>query len=203
MMKPYLFPVILFFLISTLMGCASITQKTNVPSTNNVTIDKTQLSTSLDTWDLSALIAIRNMNANHAETVNLNWQQNKQVYTMALFGPLGANAVKISGSPGHVLLEKGNGEKYTATSPEAMLAQQTGWRLPVSSLYYWIRGLPVPNIPSQKSMDDKNHIALLLQQGWRIQYLNYTPVRQIDLPTKLFLNNAELNIKIIISQWQF
>ena len=64
------------------------------------------------------------------------------------------------------------------------------------------RGLPVPTAPAQKQFDQYHHLTQLIQQGWTIQYLNYISVNHIDVPNKLFLNNPELNVKIIITQWQ-
>jgi outer membrane lipoprotein LolB len=84
-----------------------------------------------------------------------------------------------------------------------LFEQQLGSRLPVSSLYYWIRGLPVPGIEAQKQLDAFHRITVLSQQGWRIEYSRYSSINQIDLPSKMILNNSALNVKIIINQWQF
>ncbi|MBV8801368.1 MAG: outer membrane lipoprotein LolB [Gammaproteobacteria bacterium] len=154
-------------------------------------------------WDLNALIAIR-ANASHAATsANMNWKQSKKNYDILLFGPLGTGAVKLAGQPGYVALETADGKKFNAATPEALLLQQSGWNLPVSNLFYWIRGLPVPKIPAQKSFDSYHRLSELSQQGWTIQYLRYKNIGAIDVPDKMILANSDVNVKIIIKNWQF
>jgi outer membrane lipoprotein LolB len=165
--------------------------------------NRVQVLSNIEDWDLNALIAVR-ANATHdAGSANMSWKQSKQDYDILLFGPLGSNAVKLTGKPGHVSLETADGKKFNATSPEALLLQQSGWNLPVSNLFYWIRGLPVPKVPSQKSFDADNHLSELTQQGWVIKYLRYKTVGQVDVPDKILLANAKVNVKIVIKSWQF
>lgn len=171
-------------------------------STETFQPEPVQALSNLENWDLSALIAIRNLSKSNADSANLNWQQTRKNFMISLFGPMGTNAVKLYGYPGKVTLQKSDGKRLTASTPEAILAKETGWRLPVSNLYYWVRALPVPDMASKKSLDQNNHLQVLLQDGWRIQYLDYTKMNGIDLPRKIFLNNSDLSIKIIISKWQ-
>jgi outer membrane lipoprotein LolB len=106
----------------------------------------------------------------------LQWHQTHRNYTIGLIGPIGSNAIQLTGSPGSVLLETSDGKKFKSTSPETLLEQQLGWRLPVSSLYYWVRGLPVPDVSAQKQLDASGRVTTLAQQGWRIEYSRYTTV---------------------------
>lgn len=152
-------------------------------------------------WNLHAQIALRQLHTSQAWSANLQWSQQKQNYHIALFGPLGTNSYELNGRPGNVELSMADGKHFTATSPETLLAKQTGWSLPVSNLYYWIRGLPVPSMSADKQFDNYYHLTVLKQDGWTIQYLRYTSVDRIDIPSKIFLNNPDLNVKIVISQW--
>lgn len=186
-----------------LAGCASVSQQTPAPQTPPMSWDnRVGVLSNIQNWDLDALIAIRNDSNHDSGSANLKWQQSKNDYSLLFFGPLGSNSVKLTGRPGSVLLETAEGKKINAKTPETLLAQQTGWHVPVSSLFYWIRGLPVPNEPAQKILDNENHLVQLAQQGWVIQYLRYTSVNQIDVPSKIFLNNAQMNVKIIINEWK-
>jgi outer membrane lipoprotein LolB len=190
----------LIFLVA-LTSCATIPSfKQPAPQNQSITWDnRVSTLSNIQNWDLKGLIAIRT----NKDAVSANWQWQQKAnhtYTISLFGPLGANSLQLTGEPNHVLLETSDGKKFTANSPESLLEQQ-GWRLPVSHLYYWIRGLPAPNIPAQKNFDAYNHLTTLIQQGWRIEYPRYLSIHNIDLPGKIVLTNAELNVKIIINQW--
>ena len=185
-----------------LTSCASIP---NSPPAQNTTQKwDTRASTLADIhhWDLQAVVGIQNKIKNENVTANLKWQQVNNTYTIQLFGPLGAGAAKLTGTPGHVTLETSDGKTYKAATPEELLGQQTGWNLPVSNLYYWIRGLPVPNVAATKQFDAYHHLTELEQQGWQIHFMRYTSINQIDVPDKIFLNNPQLNVKIVIKDWK-
>jgi outer membrane lipoprotein LolB len=162
---------------------------------------RAQTLSSISNWDLKGLIAIRQ----NKDAVSANWQWQQQAnhnYSISLYGPLGSNSVQLTGSPNHVLLEMSDGKKFSAKSVEALVAQQSGWRLPVSNLYFWIRGLPVPGVAAKKQLDANQRITTMIQQGWRVEYLNYTSVNQIDLPSKMTLTNPDMSVKIVIKHWQ-
>lgn len=194
---------IIILLAFGLTSCATLSEQ---PAALNQSIswqDRATRLVGIQTWDIKAVMAVRTNAGSEGGSANLQWQQNQQGYTMLLFGPLGADSIKISGQPGHVSLETADGKKFRASSPELLLAQQTGWQLPVSNLYYWIRGLPAPGLPGRKQFDAYNHLVRLYQQGWAIDFLRYSSVNQIDVPTKISLQNWRLKVKIIIKQWQF
>jgi len=191
----------LLFLVCYLAGCA-ITP----PHYSAITWkEREKILTGIQNWNINAVIAVRTSAGNQGGSANLQWQQKYKNYTILVFGPLGANLIKLSGQlsdqPGSVILETANGQKMTASSIEQLLAQQTGWQLPVSSLYYWIRGLSVPNLPAEKQFDPYFHLVKLNQQGWTVSFLYYTTINQIDLPMKILLENSRMKIKMNINQW--
>lgn len=163
-------------------------------------VNRAKTLATIKNWNLKGVIAIRT--PQDAWSANWNWQQNYDNYVISLFGPLGSHSIKLTGTSGHVLLETADGKHAAANSPESLLSQELGWQIPVSYLRYWVRGLPVPGVTGLKQFDQFNHLRELNQQGWIISYLRYTSVNHIDVPDKIFLNNPELNVKIIINQWQ-
>jgi len=192
--------ITIFFLALT--SCASLKQEPPIPSQPAAIPwgDRVGVLSNIEDWDLKGLIAIRN--SRHAWNAHWQWQQNHTHYSIALVGPLGSGSLQLTGSPKSVLLETSDGKKITSTSPEALLEQQMGWRLPVSDLYYWVRGLPVPNLSAQKQFDAAHRLSVLIQNGWRIEYSRYVLINHVDLPDKMILNNPELNVKIIINEWK-
>jgi outer membrane lipoprotein LolB len=200
-MRTLLFTFVLLLPI-WLGGCSTVKEAAAPPQNKQTTWDNRSGSlTSLRHWNIEGKIAVQNQAKKDSGSASLKWQQNNLNYTMLFYGPMGAGSEKLSGTPGKVVLEMSNGKTATAKSPEALLASQTGWRLPVSSMYYWVRGLPVPNLPVEKKFDSFNHVTQLNQQGWIIQYLRYTSVNKMDLPTKILLSNPQMTVKIIISHW--
>lgn len=192
----------LLFLIANLAGCAT------APNDHHPMMtwpERATVLSGIKNWNIDGVIAVRTSAGsagNEGGSANLQWQQKNKNYTILIFGPLGADLTQLSGQPGHITLETANGKKITASSIEQLLTQQTGWQLPVSNLYYWIRGLPVPGQPAQKQFDPYFHLVKLNQQGWTVRFLRYTTTHQVDLPTKILLENWRMKIKINISQWQ-
>ncbi len=193
--------IIILISLLWLTGCASVPMQQQPPQNQSIPWgNRVQTLSGIENWDLKALIAIRAAHA--ANSASLNWQQNKQNYTILLFGPLGTNSFALQGRPGQVQLQTANGKKFSAPNAETLITEQTGWQLPVSNLYYWIRGLPVPTLPAVKRYDSYNHLSLLNQQDWTIHYLSYVAVNNIDMPNKIVLENPQLRVKIIVTQWQ-
>lgn len=194
---------ILLLLALGLASCATLPEQPIALNQFLSLQDRAARLASIQTWNIKGVMAIRTNAGSEGGSAHLEWQQRQQRYTLMLWGPLGADAIKITGQPGHVSLETANGKKFSASSPELLLVQQTGWQLPMTSLYYWIRGLPVPGLPARKQLDAYHHLVSLHQQGWTVDYLRYGAVNQVDVPSKISLQNWRLQVKIIINQWQF
>ncbi len=152
-------------------------------------------------WQLTGKIGVQT--PENAGSATLNWVESQQHhYTLSLVGPLGAGGVTLTGQPGLVTMDTADGKHYTAQTPEQLLTEQIGWDLPVSYLYYWIRGLPVPDLPSQTQFDTSHRLTWLVQQHIQVHYLSYTHVGMIDLPNKIFITSPLVKIKIIIYNWK-
>ena len=100
-----------------------------------------------------------------------------------------------------------DGKTTSASTPEELLIQQWRWHLPVSNLQYWIRGLPVPNMPSQKQFDAYQRLSQMQQDHWYIQYSNYTRLSlnnnsSVDLPTRIAISSPDFKTKIVIYSWK-
>ncbi len=131
---------------------------------------------------------------------SFSWQQNYHSYQLIFFGPLGSQSAVLAGSPERVCLTT-HRQTYTAQSPESLLADKLGLRLPVSQLYYWLRGLPSPQSRYTTNLDAYNHLLKLRQSGWRVDYSHYTNNGVIDLPDRLEISNGQWQVRIAIAHW--
>lgn len=155
--------------------------------------------TALKQWSAEGSIGAHS--AKNGLNASFSWQQQADNYTIQLFGPLGINRTQLAGNKQQVTLQTSK-ETFTASNPELLLRQRTGWRLPVSNLYYWLRGLPAPNARYTKSFDANNHLAQLNQAGWNVQYLSYSSVNNVDLPDRILLTNPQWRVRLVIRNWQ-
>lgn len=134
--------IIVFSFIALLAGCAGFSARESVGGHGNPAQwreHKQQLS-SLDGWQINGKIGIRAPKDSGSGT--LFWLQRQDYYDIRLSGPLGRGAARLTGRPGKVSLEVANQGRYDASTPEALVEEQLGWKLPVSHLAWWVRGLP-------------------------------------------------------------
>lgn len=154
----------------------------------------------IDGWQISGKVGIRAPQDSGSGT--LFWLQRQDYYDIRLSGPLGRGAARLTGREGDILLEVANQGRYQAASPEALLEEQLGWRLPVSHLLWWVRGLPAPATRSQLTLDADSRLARLEQDGWAIAYSNYRQQDGYWLPGRLRLSAQDLDITLVIKDWQ-
>lgn len=184
----------LLALFLSIAGCSTTTMQ-NTPAINTIHGNPQPIALMPHTyWNLQGMIAIQT--AKQSLSANLRWVQQGENYSILLFGPLGTGATKLTGKRGYVQLQTAQGQIFTANSPEEILLKQVGWNLPISNLYYWMRGFPVPNSPAQTNFDVYHRPIFLQQQGWTIQYLRFDDYGR---PNKIILTYPqEILIKIVL-----
>ncbi|MEE4626167.1 lipoprotein insertase outer membrane protein LolB [Pseudomonas alliivorans] len=194
--------VVVFSLIALLAGCAGLTSRESVQGKGDSAQwreHKQQLS-SLDGWQINGKVGIRAPKDSGSGT--LFWLQRQDYYDIRLSGPLGRGAARLTGRPGAVALEVANQGRYEAKTPEELLQNQLGWRLPVSHLVWWVRGLPAPDSKSQVTLDGDSRLASLDQDGWQVEYLSYVEQNGYWLPERVKLHGQDLDVTLVIKDWQ-
>ena len=192
----------LSLIICLLGGCVSLR-----PDTTSVAFQKipwperqAQLHT-VKAWSINGAVSIQQ----HKKTTlaNANWQQQaRHHYSILLTGPLSMGGAKLVGRSSGVTLIQANGNTYHGKTPEVLMQQRLGWQMPVSQLYYWVRGLPAPGHVNGVTFDQYEHLNQLVQYGWHIHYRQYTHVRGIDLPSLITLSRSDVRITLAIKRWQ-
>lgn len=196
----------LFISVLILSGCATLSvPPQDVPQTQNTKQAWTKyqfILTPLSMWTSKGVIGIRI--GDQGESANFIWKQNQSEFYIELYGPLGIGAVSIEGNKKAVKLTKNNGDVFRASSAEYLMDQQLGWHVPIYGLYYWGRGLPDPNQPSQIKLNSLGLIANLKQNGWDITYSKYMiQGNQYPLPGKIVMEQDDLRITAINKSWGF
>src|SRR3989344_515472 len=193
---------IVFSFIALLAGCAGIGSRESVEGQGNPAQwkqHKDQLS-SIDGWQIEGKVGVRAPKDSGSGT--LFWLQRQDYYDIRLSGPLGRGAARLTGRPGAIQLEVANQGRYQAESPEQLLRDQLGLNLPVSHLFWWIRGLPSPDSKSRLNLDSQSHLAQLSQDGWHVEYLSYAEQNGFWLPERIKLSGFDLQVTLVIKDWQ-
>ena len=154
---------------------------------------------SISSWEITGALAAKNKQKGWA--AQLNWlQQGPNRYQIRLFGPLGGGTIIIAKN-GSVITYSDGPKKLSSRSADELLQHQTGIRLPVKNLYYWVRGLPAPGAVTSSHYAPNNQLMTLSQAGYIINYSNYISVNNTDLPSKIQLKGHGVAIKLVIKHW--
>jgi outer membrane lipoprotein LolB len=135
-------------------------------------------------------------------SAGVQWEQIAESFRIRLTDPLGQVLLQLEGDPQRVEMRTAEGEVTEASSPDALIRQQTGWRVPVAGLRYWSLGRPAPQVAVDGyRLDAAGRLAELHQSGWHIRYERYQEFDGIALPTKLTFENPRLAAKLIVRSW--
>lgn len=191
-----------FFALTLLAGCSlQPSQEEPVGSGDPVRWQAHRTQTEhLESWELNGKVGIKAPKDSGSGT--LFWLQRKDYFDLRLSGPLGRGAARLTGRLGAVEMEIAGEGRFTAETPEALLEARMGWRLPVTHLYWWIRGLPAPNTPSQVQFDANGHLVSLNQDGWHLEFSGYELHPPYALPSRLRLEGYDLQVTLVIKEWQ-
>lgn len=172
----------------------------DLPTNKVIPLEKRKAETAtISSWEIKGALAAKNKAKGWSAT--MNWvQHGPGSYQIRLMGPLGGGAVVINKTGGTITFKDGN-KTSTSTNADELLAKQTGIRLPVNNLYYWVRGLPAPGGVQSEQHDQYNHLVQLRQGGYTINFAQYTSVRGIDLPSMIRLDGNGVMIKVVIKKW--
>lgn len=156
----------------------------------------------LEVWSIEGRVALaHNHRSWHA---SIAWSREPDRWLVNLSAPLGQGSVLLRGEKGMAVLEGDDGVSYTAPSAEELLERHLGWRIPVSGLDYWVRGLAAPGASARLVRDESGGLIRIEQQGWLIDYRRWRRVDGMQLPDKLFLESKseELSVRLVIDDWR-
>jgi outer membrane lipoprotein LolB len=133
----------------------------------------------------------------------LRWTQDGARSQLALEGPLGAGGVQIVSDGNDLEVLTANGAHVSSAAAREELSERLGFDPPVSSLRYWLLGVPDPAEPSTETLDEaQQRLASLEQDGWRIEYASYVAVGSEWLPSRLTLQREGVRVRLLVDGWQ-
>lgn len=189
----------LFFFLN---ACTSVTPFKNYipkPENKELVAQHKDLAKKVSSWELQGAIAAKNKSKGW--TAAMYWTQNSvHSYQIRLMGPLGAGTVLITRKGNQIYFQDGP-KKLTSSNAEELLLQQTGIKLPVNNLYYWVRGFAAPGLIQSESHDDVGHLIQLKQSDYTIEFNRYITVKNTELPTLIRLQGNGILLKVLIKKW--
>lgn len=155
----------------------------------------------LKDWYLKGRIAVQT--ADNSGSASLYWRQQSDAFNLRVVAPFGQGTVELSGSEnGSVTLVDSDNRSYTAPNPESLMQARLGWSVPVTSLKYWVRGLPARQGEiTAATPDSQGRLRSLEQMGWQITVNQYARALERDLPRKLEVSHEQFEARLVVQSW--
>lgn len=128
------------------------------------------------------------------------WQQRGDDFEIRLSAPVTGKSWTLTQRDGAVVLDGLDGGIREGSDAEALLAEVTGWRIPVAALAAWARGARAAG-PAQIEFGPDGLPSLISQHSWTVEYREWDggePAR----PRRVFARrDAETSVRLIVDAW--
>jgi outer membrane lipoprotein LolB len=164
----------------------------------------------IDDWQLRGRLNVRQTDAN--DTVSINWEQHgeaaAQTFDIRLSGTLGLGAMAVHGDASGVIVEKAGEEPVHLADLGELSRVYLDFDFPAANLLYWVRGLPVPDLPAIASWTPAGQLATLEQtdhedRRWALEFDRYETGQTPALPGRIRLEQGDLRLTFLVNAWQF
>lgn len=152
-----------------------------------------------DNFDLNGRIAVAA--AQEGFNAKLRWEQKGSLSKLALDGPLGVGGVRITSDGKGLSVVNSRGEQLDSEAARREIEARLGFEPPLSSLRYWVLGVPDPSSPAEEQLDETRRLASLTQDGWQIDYGAYTDVGGQALPSRVTLKRENVRVRLVVDGW--
>ncbi len=154
----------------------------------------------LNHWRLEGRIAVQS--TNDAFQANLFWEHENRQDRLRVSGPFSQGVLSIVLQDDQILIRDSNGVAKSSRNVKALLKQELGFAVPLSSLRYWVLGISEPaGAPVQAVYDQVGRLRQLRQNGWILDFQNFVAVGDYVLPQKLAARGADLKLKLFVDDW--
>ncbi|MDP1680908.1 MAG: lipoprotein insertase outer membrane protein LolB [Burkholderiales bacterium] len=175
--------------LALLAGCATLEPPVVSPPTQPL----------LTSFQIAGRISVRH--GAEGFSGNLTWRHANAEDEFVILTPLGQGVARIIKNAAGVTLETSDQAIVRAPDAESLTQASLGFALPLSGLPHWVQAQPIGS-QAQLRHNPDGTLDQLNEQGWQIDYLAYRAVGVLQLPGKVFMENAEVKLRLIVDEWQ-
>lgn len=133
---------------------------------------------------------------------NLDWEHERDQDRLRLSGPLSQGMVSIVLQKDLMYINEGGGVTHLSRDPESELYERLGFAVPLSSLRYWMLGVPEPNRDFTPLPEGGAVGGGFSQSGWILRTEDYVLVGNRNLPRKMSIQRAGVKLKLVADHWE-
>ncbi len=135
-----------------------------------------------------------------AASGRVEWEHAPQADRLTLLSPLGQVVARLDSDAAGARLLSADGSRREAPSADALLPEVLGIELPSARLPRWVQGAPEAGAQIRQR-DAAGRPLLVIDQGWRIDYLAYQDEHPEALPARLDISRGDARIRLLIDSW--
>lgn len=132
------------------------------------------------------------------------WVQRGDDYEITLSAPVTRRSWVLAKAGDRVRLSGLDGGDREGSDAEALLAEATGWRLPVQALAAWARGARAAG-PAQIEFAADGLPSRIGQFGWEVDYREWNAAAPGDgapsLPRRVFARQGDASVRLVVERW--
>jgi len=130
----------------------------------------------------------------------LEWTQRGDTFRFSVHAPVTGKTWTLAGTPSHAVLTGLRPQAIEGDDARALLERELGWQVPVAGLVDWVRGMRAPGTANIEFRPD-GLPAAIIQDGWRVEFLDYDGNHEPPLPRRLFASRGERKVRLAIREW--
>ncbi|MBV6272892.1 outer membrane lipoprotein LolB [Alcaligenaceae bacterium CGII-47] len=145
-------------------------------------------------------VTVRAVNAPaQAAQGGFSWRDTGERLSLDLMSPVGNVLAQIQVSAQRAVLVRSDGERTSATDPDALLEQVWGHAVPVAGLRAWIQGQMQPGAtPRAIGRDPQGRIVAFKQDGWLVALSDYDARGPLRLRLSRDDTEGEVRVQLIV-----
>jgi outer membrane lipoprotein LolB len=161
--------------------------------------DAKQSLYALKTWRMEGRIGVQT--AEDAWQANLFWDHEPTQDRLRLSGPLSQGMISIVLQKDLIYVNEGDGVTQLSRDPDALLRERLGFAVPLSSLRYWILGVPDSERVYTPVYGSDGALSGFQQAGWAVRMDRFMNVENHVVPQKMQVQGSGVKLKIIADTW--
>lgn len=179
-----------------LNGCASVTPPTTPLPAESAKAVEPRHPAVLQSFSLQGRVSVQY--DEQSLSGQINWKAGAEQDDVLLSSPLGQGLARIQGNAVGVILSRPGEPDIGAENVESLTQKALGFRLPLSGLRFWVQANPDPASASELNVSPAGIVEGITQDGWKIDYLQYSENR----PRKIHVTREGLQIRLVIDEWK-
>jgi len=153
-------------------------------------------------WQIKGKLGVRSDSGNGS--LSVNWQQINDNYLIYTQAALGQGAATLEGDNTRLVISAVGKAPVTSFAPNQLVEDTFGWKIPITDLKYWVRGIPNPeqdNTATKAQYDEAGNLTQLNQYGWSLSFSRYQKVQDWALPGRIRATQGNTTLTLIIRDW--